>query len=80
MLLFSQHHLGEQRLLDQLGDVDSRVVFEVVAHELLEIFLAELGADAVQLVGRADAAVQHELHIDDAETVQVVQVEQVEQN
>ena len=71
---------GEVKLLDELGDVDPRIIGEVVLDEFGQFFFVQLGRDRVNLVRRGDAAVEHELHVDHGQTVELVEVKEVEQD
>lgn len=77
------HHLGiknAESLLDELGNVYPAVIRKRVADKLAQLVLVNLGADSVNFEGGADAAVQHELYINQGERVELIKVEQIEQD
>jgi hypothetical protein len=76
-----QHHLGQRTwLLYQLRYVDASIVGEVFFDEFLQLVLVQLCRDAMNFESGADRAVEHELDVNKAETVEFIEVEQIEQN
>ena len=67
-------------VLNELGNVHAGVIQEVLVYKVLQFFLIQFSGDIMQLVGRGNTAVQHELDVDHAQTVQVAEIKQVEQD
>ena len=61
-----------------MGDVDALFAGKVGVNELVDLARVDLVSDFVDLEGAVQAAVYHELNVDEGQRVQFVEVEEVE--